>query len=462
MKKNIVIVGGGIAGLMSAYILSENDNYEITLIEQENEVGGLLKKFDYGEYGVFDFGMHNVLQTSIKELDDLIYNLLPEDEWQVLEGNQRDLVGLYVNGDLQINSPYIDLRKFEKYDEFLIDFFKNFSPNTQDINDYKSVQQFLYDRYGKKITENVLKDIVEKFYHTSISELDPLATLVTPLGRVILFDEFLMKELNKSDILKSKLGYPEQRNLELSLSSGRKAFYPKNYGIHKIVDSLVDKLEKKNVKILCNSQITKLNCHDKIDSIQINNNQAIDNIDKFIWSGNLFSLSKLLGIEHSGEYDKPPKTTVTNILIDKKLNRIEDVYYIYCYDKNMSTFRVTPYYNYCEGSKRAGGYPVAIEMLIYEDIDDIEKITSQAIQEIKKMGLVDENANILFRKSEVLKNGFPRPTINNMNAITNIRNKIQNKKITNMINIGILAEKNLFFQTDILIDLFNKLNKRAI
>ncbi|WP_321469662.1 NAD(P)-binding protein [Halarcobacter sp.] len=457
MKNNTVIVGGGIAGLMSAYILSKTTEDNIIVIEQENEVGGLLKKFDYGKYGVFDHGMHNILQTTIKELDDMIFNLLPTEEWQILDDNKRDLVGLYVNNNIQINSPYIDIRNFENYDDYLSDFFDNYSASDINIDDYNSANEFLKDKYGEKIVDNILKDIVEKFYKCSISELDPLSTLVTPLGRVILLNEEVMKEFNKVDTLRKDLAYSEQRNLDLSLSSGRKAYYPKNYGIHRVIDSLVEKLKDRGVEFLLESQITSIEYDNRVNSINVNSSKKVDNINQFIWTGNLFRLSNFLDIKVNSEFDIPAKTTVTNIVIDKKLNKVDDVYYMYCYDNKMSTFRVTPYYNYCEGSKRAGGYPVSVEMLVYDEIDDINKITEQAILEISEMGLIDDDINILFKKTEVLKRGFPRPTIKNMKSISSAREKINELRLENLITTGILAEKNLFFQTDVLIDLYNKL-----
>ena len=97
-----------------------------------------------------------------------------------------------------------------------------------------------------------------------------------------------------------------------------------------------------------------MNTHNKVSNVVLSNKNKLENIDSLIWSGNSFALSKLLKIDFGNiEYNLPAKTTVTNLVIDKKLN-LDDVYYMYCYDKNMSTFRVTPYYNYCEGSKRAG------------------------------------------------------------------------------------------------------------
>ena len=459
MKKKIIIVGAGIAGLMSAYILSKSSKFDITLIEQEVEVGGLLKKYDYGEFGIFDYGMHNVLETGINELDNLIYDLLPTDEWQILDGNKRDLVGLYVNKKIQKNSPYIDLREFDNYDKYLLDFFNNSDCHIQDLANYSNAQEFLHAKYGTKIVDEVLKNIVEKFYKEDISKLDPLATLVTPLGRVILLNESIMNEINTSEILRSKLAYSEQRNLDLSLSSGRKAYYPKNYGMHKIIDALIEKLNANGVRILLNTELISIQADlNNIKAIQLTNDEQINEIDEFIWSGNLFVLSELLKIDHEPfVFDTPAKTTVTNIIVDKKLSLIDDVYYIYCYDSQMSTFRVTPYYNYCDGSKRAGGYPVSIEMLIYENDIDKDKITQQALDEIKKMGLIDDTTNIIFQTSEILKNGFPRPTKNNIQITDTFRKNLEDKQIKNLHKIGILSEKNLFFQTDILIDLYHKL-----
>ena len=122
MKKT-VIVGSGIAGLMSALVLVEKGHKNITIIEKENELGGLLRKFDYGEYGIFDYGMHNILETGIEDLDTMIYDLLKNDEWHILEKEKRDLAGLFFNGRLQLNSPYIDLRFTKTYTEYINSFF---------------------------------------------------------------------------------------------------------------------------------------------------------------------------------------------------------------------------------------------------------------------------------------------------------------------------------------------------
>lgn len=149
---------------------------------------------------------------------------------------------------------------------------------------------------------------------------------------------------------------------------------------------------------------------------------------------------------------------MTNIVIDKKLN-LDDLYYLYCYEKDLSTFRVTPYYNYSDGAIVNDTYKICVEMLIYDDIDSIELLTKKAISELDQMNLLEKNTNILFAKTEILNNGFPRPTKNNIGILNSIRNKIKKEKISNLTNIGILAEKNLFFQTDVLIDLYKKMEK---
>ncbi|MCT7531809.1 NAD(P)-binding protein [Aliarcobacter cryaerophilus] len=458
MSQNIIVVGGGIAGLVSALLLSENKHNKITIIEKDKQVGGLLKKYDYKDFGCFDYGMHNILETGIKQLDSLIFNLLSQEEWQLLEGNKRDLAGVYINNKLQKNSPYIDLREYRHYTSFLDSFFNRNDIGSYQIDQFKTAGDFLSKKYGSLITDCVFKSILEKLYKSTIDKLDPMSTVVTPMGRIILLNESVMKEINKSEQLKSLLAYPEQRNLNLNLSSGRKAYYPKKYGIYRIIEAMVEVLKDRNVELITDDYVTKINHNDKkIDSIKLNSGVEIDNIETFIWSADLINIYKLLSNQTLNyNFDLPAKTSVTNIVIDKKLN-LDDLYYLYCYEKDLSTFRVTPYYNYCDGAIINGTYKICVEMLIYDDIDSMEILTKKAISELSQMNLLEKNTNILFAKTEILNNGFPRPTKNNIEMLDNIRNEIKDKKISNLINIGILAEKNLFFQTDVLIDLYKKM-----
>ena len=64
-----VVVGGGISGLVAACVLAEQGR-QVTVIEAEKQLGGLLRKLDYGPHGAFDCGMHNMYETGVHDLDD--------------------------------------------------------------------------------------------------------------------------------------------------------------------------------------------------------------------------------------------------------------------------------------------------------------------------------------------------------------------------------------------------------
>ena len=250
-KKKSIIVGSGISALLKAYYLASKKDSDVIIIEKNQEIGGLLRKFDYGpDYGIFDYGMHNLMETGIKELDDFIFSLLAEEDWEILEGENRDLAGIYFLNKLQKNTPYFDLRNLDKneYEKCVSEFFSNLnekvSLNESEMN--LSAEDFAINRFGHYIASKTIIPSLEKIHQKSASELDYMATIFTPMTRLALYDAPLLDDLIKSDVLKSKLAYSPQRKLPLNLSSGRKAFYPKKYGMYLVLDALVKKLHNLN------------------------------------------------------------------------------------------------------------------------------------------------------------------------------------------------------------------------
>ena len=112
-KQSIIIVGGGLPGLFSALVLSEHvKDKDIKIVERGQNLGGLFNSINHKSFGVVDHGMHIIYSTQRKNIDRYIFNCMKDEEWHLLEGNRKDIAGVFFNGALDMKSPYIDIRSF--------------------------------------------------------------------------------------------------------------------------------------------------------------------------------------------------------------------------------------------------------------------------------------------------------------------------------------------------------------
>lgn len=470
-NKNYIIAGSGISGLLSALLIAKKEkNVTVYVVEKNKEIGGLLRRFYYGEeYGSFDYGMHNMLETGEKELDDLIFSLLPENEWQLLEGKKRDLAGIYFNNTLQYNTPYIDIRNLdaEDLDKCLSDFFislNNRGALNKEEEVLKNAKQFSVDRFGAYTASKTIIPSVEKIHQKPAEELDYMATVFTPMSRIAMFDEPVINDITKSDILRDRIAFSDQRNLPLEKSSGRKAFYPKKYGMYRVIDAFLNEFKKYNIKVVANAELNSIKtANNKIESVIIKTETEeikVENVSKLIWTGGVPLLARLLNIPLNDlPFDKPLKTTVVSILINKPLN-MGDLYYFFCYQKGFHTYRLNNFTAYCDGAPRNGYYPISIELLMSDaQISESGKTFEEiAVDELHRFKILQPDTKIIFAKAEPLESGFPMPSVKNISSLNTIRKRIKDLQINGLEMIGILAEPNLFFQTDVLRHTYLKLN----
>tara|TARA_B110000046_G_C13025897_1_gene414083 strand:- start:4702 stop:6120 length:1419 start_codon:yes stop_codon:yes gene_type:complete len=469
LSQNNIVVGSGISGLISALaIAKKNPNTTTYVIEKNHELGGLLRRFNYGEeYGSFDYGMHNLIETGEKELDDLIFSLFPSDEWQLLEGKYRDLAGIYFNNTLQYNTPYIDIRNLDdvQSEKSFADFFKNLDQGDAINNDSDSslnAKTFLTKRFGEYVANQTYIPSLEKIHKLPAEELDYMATLFTPMNRIAMFDDPLINDIIKSDLLRDRLAYSDQRNLPLQMSTGRTAFYPKKYGMYRVINALEALLKKQNVQILTNTELkeVKVNNNRIKQAVLLNEGKEvfIDGIAKLVWSGGMPILARMLNVDLKGlPFNKAQKTIVVSMLIDKPLD-MGDLYYFFCYQKGFNTYRLNNFTAYCKGATRHGNYPISLELLMNEkEISESEKTLEEiAVDELFRFKVTSENTKVVFAKAEILDKGFPMPSVNNISALNTIRERIQAMKLVNLEMVGILARPNLFFQADVIKDAYLK------
>lgn len=83
--KHIAIVGAGIAGIYSALLCKTiRPDCRVSLIEQSDQLGGLLASKRFGDYE-FDFGTHVPRLTGHEDIDNLLFANMDEQHWHRLD-----------------------------------------------------------------------------------------------------------------------------------------------------------------------------------------------------------------------------------------------------------------------------------------------------------------------------------------------------------------------------------------
>ena len=458
-----VIVGSGLTGLMMARFIKKykDNNAQIVIIEKDDQIGGLFSSKKY-IHGYFDYGMHIYYDTCISEIDNLVYEALPEDEWNIMHDNQKDIAGIYVNGKLQTKTPYVDLRNFsdEKKASFLGDLMLAIS-NDKDFSEDCNAYLTLEKHFGKIITNEVFVPIFEKLYNRHPNTLNTLALSLTAVNRVSLFDCSLMTDLIKSDSIRSRICYPDQFTLPPIRKNMQRGLYPKKYGMIRMINGLKKILLDDKVKfytsvgvkevVFNNNTISEIILQKGSETIKF------DNITKLIWTAGIVPLSMSLKNNHSDiKFDSRPPSYFINFLFNKPLD-MDKLYYFYCFDKGYRTFRVTNYYNYCHNALSKRGCPACVEFWLEpEDDTDNQLLINRALEELKKFGVINNSYEILFAQAE-RTGGFPVPSLKNSENLEIIRQRIKDRNILNLISAGVMSENNLFFISDVLKDAYSKI-----
>jgi protoporphyrinogen oxidase len=459
LDKTILVVGGGIAGLTAAWLLRRKfPSIGVTVVERAPHVGGLLTTFDYGRFGQFDCGMHWMTETGVKEIDALHFGLLPESDWVLLEGSRRDISGLFYAGRLQENSQFPDLRYFERgrYLACVGDFFANL--NRPPCTSEDSLLGHARTRFGSEIADTVIAPIAAKVHGVGAEVLDPMARYLPLLDRVILFDEDLTLDLMASPRLRERLAFPEQRRLPLSYSSGRRSFYPRQYGIGKVINALVAQLQEMGVEFLTSAKILALKRSGSlIDQVEIEGGtgerRMFGPVQQMIWTADAFPLAGMLGLPLPQRTPPNRRTVIVSMLL-KEPPRMGDLYCFFCADAPHASYRITNFSSFCPEAPRADGYPISVELLVdWAQAKEQDEYAAQAAREILAFGLITSPDDVVFARAEPLAAGFPSIARGSIKLVETVRDAINGQKIDNLIRGGILAKPNQFFQHDVLVDL---------
>tara|TARA_Y100000589_G_C27173283_1_gene637665 strand:- start:562 stop:2016 length:1455 start_codon:yes stop_codon:yes gene_type:complete len=470
-EQNIVIIGGGLPGIISSLYLSNiYPNNNIHLIENSSKLGGLYTSINDPIGGVFDKGMHIIYETCIDEIDSLINQSLPKDEWIYLEGNKKDIAGIFFNGELQANSPYININNINEKikSQCLSDLLLTFNKVAPNFNECKTAREFFEKRFGKSITNEIIEPIIKKLWKTPSAKLHPSVTRIVLMDRLLLFEEEAMIELMRSSIIRCRLGYPNQLKLDLSYRNNQKGLYPKNFGMQNLIDKLQKKLYEKKINIYLNSEIEKIIINNKqIEEIFLRSNSKIYSLNsiKLLHSTvSPLSLLKKFNLNiNTHNYDKPLNQKYIYMLL-KNPPQMENIYYFFSFEKGTKTYRITNYANYCSNAKRSKefgnlkeSWPICCELHYDSCLPSDEEVLKDTIKELKKFKIISSESEILFSRIDNA-GGFPLLTINNCKILSEANKAIKDLSIKNFIMGSQSPEKGIFFLHDILSNIYKEIN----
>lgn len=407
---DLVIIGGGITGLSTAYLAAKK-GLRVTILEADKNFGGLLSTFDIAGNKLEHYYHH--FFTHDKELNWLIRDLGIGNKLVY----KKTSMGVFRNGKIYNFNTSLDLLNFEP-----INFIDKIKFGLTSIylgkianwrkNEHVSCMEWLTKWAGKSTTTSLWGPLLKIKFGPYASSV-PLTWMI---GR-------LKQRMNSRKNGEEKLGY-----LDGSLQV--------------LLDAILVKLKEMNVSLICSSPIDKVNFNDAGSEIT-----SVSSLDKnYIGKKYLFTIpgiflqNLLIGNHHKLALKLNKIKYFGAVCVILELKRpLTHVYWLNIADDNFPFGGIIEHTNFID-KQYYGGSHIAYLSRYFALDEDIAKLTKEEIKELMVSRISE--INIEFDESWI-KDVFVFKTntaatvcnTNFSNTVPSCKTEIRNMYIANMSHI---------------------------
>ncbi len=451
MKKSVLVVGAGVNGLVMSILLARK-GYAVRLVESSHEVGGQFKGVKINEY-IFDLGLYIPQLIGELEIDEI---LREQDDIVLREKQQKDIAGNIFRGNLNAESLFLDLRSDSSLaHEVFYQISEKYGLNNTSTN---SANEYFYNRFGQRAYESVFKGLLQNAMGHDVDDYDSAALKIFHLTRLVLFDEKASSLLKGNSYFDERIAYPSQMEIDDKfLEEKTPSFYPRKYGLYRLIASLVRQLDVLGVEVDLGVNVAKINLESKtIKSVSLNVRGVNEEceFDEIVWCANTYALDSLIGINMMPFtlVDPPIKQMVTYCIADKK-PEVDNLYWLWDYDNN-PVMRMSFPHNYSE-LPFSDGYLIVLEHGEAFKKDDVKKYFSES-------SIVNPSKIRKLETPSDAKRFFYRFTKKNIEIDRAFISKLESREIDNLHLCSSKVSQGIFYLHDLLSDGYKKLKKSGV
>ena len=428
-KKKIIIVGGGYVGALTAILFSQKQNLDVTIIEKQTRLGGLYNsEWSYENYN-FDYGSRSIVETGIKDIDNLLFKILPENNYYSSKKNLNEFS--FQKGKLREYTICLDARLLNQKEKDAgieeIKSIKNLSFTSKKI---KNLADFSIATYGKNLTYSLIKPAIEKLTGINITETDKNALSAHNIQRLIVADQETSKKLKaENEFNNNRFAFARYDDHKSDLIK----MYPLNGGLKDFGDRILKYLmTKDNVSLkLGNSVINIISNKCRINKLELEDKTTI-NADEVIWTVPPIYLSNILNIDTSDLNSNEFRNLVLgHYLFEGSLKT--EAHFTYNYEPNFNNYRTSFYQNYSNCLKSLN--PITIESFSGQSKVNTDYYKSTLFNEMKEMGTISKDSKIIKCKIQVQPRAVPNFSLNFFQNQSELFSRLDN----HFVNLNILT-----------------------
>ena len=394
MKGKTIIIGAGPAGLSCAYTLVKKKQ-QVEVFEASEFIGGMSRSFDLWGQRV-DLGPHRFFSKQ-KEINAFFSELIQEDFTLVERQTRIYYNKRYFNYPLKLSNVLLNLPITTIIQILWYYFIQRVNP----IKDPKNFEEWVTDRFGKKLFEIFFKNYTEKLWGIKCTEIDAdwAAQRIKGLS---------LFEAVKSAILSNR------GNKHKTLVD--QFAYPKN-GTGTLYQRAADYVENAGGKINTQKPVKRV-------ILDQNNKKVVgvELLDGSIHHADSVVSTMPLTLLLKGFHNVPEavQNAVDNlffrntILVYLEIDRA-DLFtdnWLYIHSPEVQHGRITNFRNWCESLNRGKKTTIlCMEFWCFDEDkvwqDDEQKIINLAKEEIYKIDLIPKDASVLNTKLVKVPRCYP-------------------------------------------------------